>query len=51
MLVVSHRHQVVKRAPIKGLRGDTVAFAAFLAQMRQEARSDWRVWVQRQQAA
>ena len=51
MLLVSHRHQVVKRAPIKGLRGDTVAFADFLAQMRQEARSDWRAWVQRQQAA
>jgi hypothetical protein len=51
MLVVSHRHDVVKWMPIKGLRGESLAFADFLAQMRREARSDWRAWLRCRQAA
>jgi hypothetical protein len=50
-LVVLHRQEVIKRMPIKGLRGEQIAFADFLAQMRQEARSDWRAWLQRRRAA
>jgi hypothetical protein len=51
MLVIWHRHQVVKRVPIKGLRGGNVPFDDFLARIRQEARSDWRTWLRHHRAA
>ena len=41
---------MIKRLPIKGLRGETIPFADFLAQMWQEARSDWRAWLRRRAA-
>lgn len=51
LLVVSHRHDVVKWLPIKGLRGESLAFDDYLAQIRREARSDWRAWLRCRQAA
>ncbi len=43
-LAVTHGGQVLKRLPIKGLRGAPLAFADYLALMREEARADWRAW-------
>ena len=50
LLVISHRHAVVKRVPIKGLHGASLAFDDFLARIRQAARSDWRAWLRRRAA-
>jgi len=47
-LTVTHGGQVLKRLPIKGLRGELLAIADYLALMRQEARADWRAWRRRQ---
>jgi hypothetical protein len=49
-LLVSQRGEVIKRLPIKGLRGEAMAFDAYLALVQQEARSDWRAWRWRRQA-
>jgi Integrase core domain len=50
-LVVSHRHEVIRRVPIKGLCGERLAFADFVERIRREARSDWRAWLRHRYAA
>jgi transposase InsO family protein len=50
-LVIRRRQEVLKRPPIKGLRGELMAFGDYLALMQREARSDWRVWLRRGRAA
>ena len=35
----------------RGTLGESIAFADFLAQMRQEPRSDWGAWLRHRQAA
>jgi hypothetical protein len=42
--VVYHRQQALKQVAIKGLYGEPLAFADYLALMRQAARSQWRPW-------
>jgi Integrase core domain len=51
MLVISHRDQVIKWVPIKGLCGERLAFDDFLARIQREARSDWRAWLRHRHAA
>jgi hypothetical protein len=50
-LVIRHRHEVLKRPPIKGLRGELMAFGDYLTLIQREARSDWRAWLRRSRAA
>ena len=50
-LVIQHRQAVLKRLPIKGLRGEWIAFDAYLELIQREARSDWRAWLRRGRAA
>ena len=38
MLVVEHRQQVLKRLPLKGLHGGTLALDDYVALMRQQVR-------------
>jgi Integrase core domain len=51
MLVVLHRYEVIKWVPIKGLRGESLAFDDFLARIQREARSNWRAGLRHRQAA
>jgi len=43
-VVVSHRQQASTQVGIKGLDGEPLAFAEYLALLRQAARSQWRPW-------
>ena len=50
-LVIQHRQEVRKRPPIQGLRGEPMAFGAYLVLLQREAQSDWGTWLRRRRAA